>query len=81
MGKFITPDGKVKFYKGNGRKSDKNIEDYQDKRQNAYLNKIDQKKELPKETDSISKEEYQRILDMRKNKIEPPKKSKLRGFY
>jgi hypothetical protein len=41
---FITPDGSKKFYKGKGRKSDRNIDTWEDKKQDAYLKVLEEKR-------------------------------------
>jgi hypothetical protein len=41
---FITPDGGKKFYKGKGRRSDRNIDTWEDKKQDAYLKVLEEKR-------------------------------------
>ena len=38
---FVTPYGEIKFYKGKGRKSDRNIDTWEDKKQNTYLKALE----------------------------------------
>ena len=38
---FVTPYGETKFYKGKGRKSDRNIDTWEDKKQDAYLKALE----------------------------------------
>jgi hypothetical protein len=36
-GDFVTPHGETKFLKGSGRKKDRNIDTWEDKRQNRLI--------------------------------------------
>jgi len=42
---FITPYGERKFLRGPGRKKERNISDWEDKRQDAYLKALEKSRE------------------------------------
>lgn len=39
---FITPNGEKKFFRGKGRNKDRNIDTWEDKRQDAYLKRLEE---------------------------------------
>lgn len=42
IGSIIDSNGDKKFYKGKGRKKDKNVDDWEDRKQDAYLRKLEE---------------------------------------
>ena len=40
-GEYVSPYGDRKFYRGQGRKKDANIDTWEDKRQDAYLKALE----------------------------------------
>jgi hypothetical protein len=41
-GEFVTAYGDNKFYRGKGRKSDRNIDTWEDRKQDAYLKALEE---------------------------------------